>query len=107
MPEISTESEIFEISTESETEEVMITAKQFSTSTNLPISSIRRYCRTGIIPSIRVGRVYYFDEWEAKEAIDRMKKRKSEMAEWPNDVEASYRMVEEMIKNAKNAAIRG
>lgn len=75
----------------------MITAKQFSTSTNLPISSIRRYCRTGIIPSIRVGRVYYFDEEEAKEAIDGMKKRR----EWPNDVEASYRVVEEMIKNAQ------
>lgn len=85
----------------------MITAKKFAMSTSLPLDTIRRYCRTGIIPSIRVGRVYYFDEEEAKEAIDRMKKRKSEMAEWPNDVEASYRMVEEMIKNAKNAAIRG
>lgn len=81
----------------------MITAKQFSMSTALPISVIRRYCRTGVIPSIRVGRVYYFDEGEAKEAIDRMKNRR----EWPNDVEASYRMVEEMIKNAKSAAFRG
>lgn len=75
----------------------MITAKQFSMSTALPLSAIRRYCRTGVIPSIRVGRVYYFDEGEAKEAIDRMKKRR----EWPNDVEASWKMAEEMIKNAQ------
>lgn len=75
----------------------MITAKKFAISTSLPLDTIRRYCRTGIIPSIRIGRVYYFDEGEAKEAIDGMKKRR----EWPNDVEASYRVVEEMIKNAQ------
>lgn len=40
---------------------MILNAKQFSTQTGFPLETIRRYCRTGILPHWKAGRVYLLD----------------------------------------------
>ena len=40
---------------------MIVNAKQFCTQTGFPLETVRRYCRTGILPHWKAGRVYLLD----------------------------------------------
>lgn len=40
---------------------MIVNAKQFCTQTKFPLETVRRYCRTGVLPHWKVGRVYLLD----------------------------------------------
>jgi len=40
---------------------MILNAKQFALQTGFPLETIRRYCRTGILPHWKAGRVYLLD----------------------------------------------
>lgn len=54
-----------------------ISAKEYAETHDLPVSTIRRYCRAGEIPCFRIGRRYMFNpkdmdaflEWKAREGL--------------------------------------
>ena len=43
----------------------LIKIQDYTEKCGLPESTIRRYCREGILPAMRIGRRYYIDEPEA------------------------------------------
>ncbi len=43
----------------------LIKIQDYTEKCGLPESTIRRYCREGILPAMRIGRRYYIDESEA------------------------------------------
>ena len=47
-------------------------AKTYAESTGLPVETIRRFCRTGVLPNIRCGRVYMVDTEAATGVIREM-----------------------------------
>lgn len=54
-----------------------ISAKEYAETHDLPVSTIRRYCRTGEIPCFRIGQRFMFNpkdmdaflEWKAREGL--------------------------------------
>lgn len=40
---------------------MIVNAKEFCTRTKFPLETVRRYCRTGVLPHWKVGRVYLLD----------------------------------------------
>ena len=54
-----------------------MTAKEYADTHDLPVSTIRRYCRAGEIPCFRIGQRFMFNptdmdaflEWKAREGL--------------------------------------
>lgn len=54
-----------------------ISAKEYAETHDLPVSTIRRYCRAGEIPCFRIGKRFMFNpkdmddflEWKAREGL--------------------------------------
>ena len=54
-----------------------ISAKEYAETHDLPVSTIRRYCRAGKIPCFRIGQRFMFNpkdmdaflEWKAREGL--------------------------------------
>ena len=54
-----------------------MTAKEYAETHDLPVSTIRRYCRAGEIPCFRIGQRFMFNpkdmdaflEWKAREGL--------------------------------------
>lgn len=65
--------EIREPAAKSEVNTMLVTTKDYSTHVGLPIRTLRRWCRSGVVPAIQVGRTYYLDPDKADQAIADMK----------------------------------
>nr|DAQ64820.1 MAG TPA: helix-turn-helix domain protein [Caudoviricetes sp.] len=58
-------------------EKKWMTAKEYAETHGLPVSTIRRYCRAGEIPCLRIGQRFMFNptdmdaflEWKAREGL--------------------------------------
>nr|DAE21211.1 MAG TPA: helix-turn-helix domain protein [Caudovirales sp. ctkvU4] len=63
----------------------LIKIQDYTEKCGLPESTIRRYCREGILPAMQIGRRYYIDEPEADAILkDKVKLSTAQRRASPN-----------------------
>lgn len=65
----------------------LMTCNEYATSRGLPVVTVRGYCRNGIVPHLRLGKVYKLDPQLADEALAEVMQKNMDFK--PNGVRRS------------------
>lgn len=65
----------------------LVTCEEYASSRGLPVVTVRRYCREGIVPYLRIGKAYRLDPPLVDEALAQVMRENMEYR--PNGIKRS------------------